>query len=215
MFDCGLGVKQDNPDAVRLYRLAAEQGQAIAQFSLGRMFDEGRGVEQDKTEAMRWYRLAAEKGDARAQVRLGDMLLHGTGVVVDQIEAMRLYQLAAAQGDKCGQSRMARYDSFVSHGPHPEITHPIEPAASVSSGCTIPPSTYHHVDSSFIFDSKNDENIIIRVSECNAENGVMPSPDDAPPQPPAKKKRGRPSYKSLLLNLELNKNTLPKRFGGK
>lgn len=242
MFDCGLGVKQDKAEAVRLYRLAAEQGQAFAQFSLGRMFDVGRGVEQDKTEAVRWYRLAAEKGNACAQVRLGDMLLNGTGVAVDQIEAMRLYRLAAAQGDKCAQTKMARYDSFVSHGHHPEITPPDETATSVSPDCTIPPSTYHHLDSSsvifdsnndenliirvsecnddssVIFDSKNDENIVIMVGDCNAINIVVPQhPEglgDAPPEPPAKKKRGRPSYKSLLLNLD--KNSLrPKSVAGK
>lgn len=68
----------------------------------------------------------------------------------------------------------------------------------------VDPSTYCHVESNVIFDSTNHENIIIRVSECNAENGIVPVPDDARPEPPAKKKRGRPSYKSLLLNLERN-----------
>lgn len=238
MFDCGLGVKQDKAEAVRLYRLAAEQGQAFARFSLGRMFDVGRGVEQDKTEAVRWYRLAAEKGNAGAQVRLGDMLFYGTGVAVDQIEAARLYRLAAAQGNKYARSRIALYDCWVSHAPRPVITPPDETATSVSPDCTIsPPHLVGSVifdsnndenliirvsecndDSSVIFDSKNDENIVIMVGDCNAINIVVPQhPEglgDAPPEPPAKKKRGRPSYKSLLLNLD--KNTLrPKSVAGK
>ena len=37
------------------YRLAAEQGHAAAQFSLGNMYDEGEGVPEDAAEAVRWY----------------------------------------------------------------------------------------------------------------------------------------------------------------
>ncbi len=35
MFEKGLGVAQDYAEAVRLYRLAADQGLASAQFNLG------------------------------------------------------------------------------------------------------------------------------------------------------------------------------------
>ena len=52
-------------------RLAAEEGDAAAQFNLGVMYADGRGVPQDETEAVRWYRLAAERGNARAQANLG------------------------------------------------------------------------------------------------------------------------------------------------
>ena len=61
------GVEQDDEEAVRWYRLAAEQGLAWGQYDLGRMYAEGRGVEQDDEEAVRWYRLAAEQGLAEAQ----------------------------------------------------------------------------------------------------------------------------------------------------
>ena len=67
MYDEGEGVPQDDAEAVRWYRLAAEQGDATAQYNLGLMYDEGEGVPQDDAEAVRWYRLAAEQGDASAQ----------------------------------------------------------------------------------------------------------------------------------------------------
>ena len=47
--------------------LAAEQGEASAQFNLGYMYATGRGVAEDNTEAVRWYRLAAEQGHAGAR----------------------------------------------------------------------------------------------------------------------------------------------------
>ena len=74
MFDNGEGIAQDQAEAVRLYRLAAAQGDADAHFYLGYMYENGRGVAQDRAEATRWYRLAAAQGDADASaalVRLG------------------------------------------------------------------------------------------------------------------------------------------------
>ena len=67
LYDNGLGVPQDDAEAVRWYRLAAEQGDARAQLSLGDLYYYGLGVPQDYAEAARWYRLAAEQGDASAQ----------------------------------------------------------------------------------------------------------------------------------------------------
>ena len=72
MFENGQGVAQDYAEAVRLYRLAAEQGHANSQVNLGLMFEFGyRGVARDRAEAIRWYRLAAAQGDADAQNSLG------------------------------------------------------------------------------------------------------------------------------------------------
>jgi len=47
MYNEGLGVPQDYKEAVRLYRLAAEQGHAEAQYNLGQMYRQGLGVPQD------------------------------------------------------------------------------------------------------------------------------------------------------------------------
>ena len=58
----GDGVPQDYKEAVKWYRLAAEQGYADAQYNLGLMYSNGEGVPQDYKEAVKWYRLAAEQG---------------------------------------------------------------------------------------------------------------------------------------------------------
>ena len=63
---------QDEIDAIRL---AAEQGDADAQYNLGTMYATGQGLSQNNAEAARWYRLAAEQGDANAQRNL--MYLEG------------------------------------------------------------------------------------------------------------------------------------------
>ena len=67
MYANGSGVEQDYDEALRWYRLAAEQRHAEAQLNLGVMYANGSGVEQDYDEAARWWRLAAEQGHADAQ----------------------------------------------------------------------------------------------------------------------------------------------------
>jgi hypothetical protein len=81
------------------YRLAAEQGDADAQTSLGTCYAYGLGVVQDRAKAVRYYRLAAEQGHARAQANLANCYAHGSGVAQDPAEAVRSYRLAKAQVD--------------------------------------------------------------------------------------------------------------------
>ena len=60
MYDEGLGVSQDWGEAVRWYRLAADQGRADAQYNLGVMYTRGESVPKDDAETVRWYRLTAD-----------------------------------------------------------------------------------------------------------------------------------------------------------
>ena len=80
MYANGEGVLKDDAEAVKWYRLAAEQGHANAQYNLGVMYDNGIGVLKDDAEAVKWYRLAAEQGYANAQHNLGAMYADGRGV---------------------------------------------------------------------------------------------------------------------------------------
>jgi len=52
-------------------RALAEQGNAEAQFALGRMYAEGLGVAQDEADALAWYGRAAEQGHADAHREVG------------------------------------------------------------------------------------------------------------------------------------------------
>ena len=64
MYANGEGVPEDDAEAVRWLRLAADQGHADAQHNLGWMYANGEGVPEDDAEAARWYRLAADQGHA-------------------------------------------------------------------------------------------------------------------------------------------------------
>ena len=90
----------DYVEAVKWYRLAAEQGFASAQFNLGIMYEQGKGVPENDAEAVKWFRGAAEQGHAAAQNNLGSMYGNGEGVPEDFIQAYKWWNLAAAQGDE-------------------------------------------------------------------------------------------------------------------
>jgi TPR repeat protein len=89
---------KDYAEAVKLYRKAAEQGNASAQFNLGNMYSNGEGVTPDDTEAVKWYRKAADQGHASAQLNLGNMYDNGEGVMLDDTKAVKWYRKAAEQG---------------------------------------------------------------------------------------------------------------------
>ena len=65
----GEGVEQDYAEAVKWWRLAAEQGIADAQYNLGIAYYDGDGVEQDYVEAVKWWRLAAEQGSCLCAIQ--------------------------------------------------------------------------------------------------------------------------------------------------
>src|SRR5260370_24370165 len=58
---CG-GLQKDEREASRLYRLAADQGNADGQNNLGLMYVNGWGVPQDYVAAHMWFNLAAAGG---------------------------------------------------------------------------------------------------------------------------------------------------------
>ena len=68
-YSTGIGVPEDDAEAVRWYRMAAEQGSADAQSNLGVMYANGEGVVQDDARAYLWFNLAvaASQGDDRAR----------------------------------------------------------------------------------------------------------------------------------------------------
>ncbi len=89
---------KDDREAVKWYRLAAEQRHPLAQFNLGFMYTEGKGVAKDDSEADMWVQRAAKRGFADAQFNLGVMYAEGKGVPKDDREAIKWFGRAAQQG---------------------------------------------------------------------------------------------------------------------
>ena len=98
MYFSGRGITQDFQEAGKWFRLAAAQGNALAQHNLGLMYRNGKGITQDYIQAVKWYRLAAVQGLDTAQNNLGLMYVQGEGVAQDYVRAHMWLNLAAMSG---------------------------------------------------------------------------------------------------------------------
>ncbi len=94
-------------EALKWFRLAADQGLAAAQYWLGWMNYNGFGVPNDYKEAVKYYLLAGEQGYAQAQYWLGQMYGSGEGVPKDPEEALKWFRLSAEQGNESAQFCLA------------------------------------------------------------------------------------------------------------
>lgn len=86
----------------------AAQGDASAQFRLGRMYLNGDGVNQDYAKAFEWYQKSANQGNNEAQTLMGHMYYDGKGVNQDYTKAFEWFQKAANQGVNEAQSRLGK-----------------------------------------------------------------------------------------------------------
>jgi len=93
-----LNYLNDVEGTVNKYRQAAEQGDADAQYNLGRAYEKGLGVDSDVKEAVKWYLKAAEQGHAQAQFEIGLSYYIGLGVEENKDEAMKWFNKSAQQG---------------------------------------------------------------------------------------------------------------------
>ena len=85
----------------------AEQGDAQAQYEVGRRFWNGDGVDQDHKQAADWFDRAARQGLAAAQCALGLCYERGDGVEQDMWQVAAWYQWAAQQDDAEAQLRLS------------------------------------------------------------------------------------------------------------
>ena len=104
-------------------KYAADQGDANAQYELGRMYEEGRGVKQDSGKAMQCYLKAAEQGHAKAQYELGLSYSRLPPNKKNEEEATRWIQTAmegfrqaAEKGDAEAQCRLGEIYDMVKNG---------------------------------------------------------------------------------------------------
>jgi TPR repeat protein len=84
---------------MRHLRLAAEGGDAAAQFNLGvlydsRLDDNGYAIDGNRAEAIKWLLAAAEQGLSRAQSRLAELYAGGPNASGNYVNACAWFLLA-------------------------------------------------------------------------------------------------------------------------
>ncbi len=121
-YKCGIGVKQDHAASVKWLRMAAKQGEADAQFNLGRLYasevdgvyKKARAVPANDVEALKWYQRSAEQGHTQAQVKLGQLYAKGNNEVPrDHIQAYKWLSVAASSGEQTAEKLLTTYVALM------------------------------------------------------------------------------------------------------
>ncbi|TAL40173.1 MAG: sel1 repeat family protein [Alphaproteobacteria bacterium] len=116
LYEYGVGVGKSELEAVRLYRLAANQGFAQAQANLGRLYTLGKGVPKDDNEAAKWWNMAAGNGDQNAQLTMGKLYMAGQGVVGNSVDANFWLRVATLGKDtRIQQEAVQAMDKYRPH----------------------------------------------------------------------------------------------------
>ena len=74
--------------ALVLFRLAANQGEAVALGKLGLMYYLGNGVPQDYVQAHKWFNLSAENGMNEAAESRDALAKHMTPAQIDEAQKL-------------------------------------------------------------------------------------------------------------------------------
>jgi uncharacterized protein len=94
--------RADPATALKIWKPAAEQGDAVAQFRLGQIYEMGLGGTPDYQSAATWYRKSADQGNRTAAFNLAVLYEKGQGVARDQAAALNLYRRAQGLTDDIG-----------------------------------------------------------------------------------------------------------------
>jgi TPR repeat protein len=78
----------DLGQAIRFYKIGAEQGHGHSQYVLGKFYYTGEGVEKDPKLAFQWLEKAAQQGVAPAMYYLGKMYADDQSAVFDMEKAV-------------------------------------------------------------------------------------------------------------------------------
>ena len=107
-YEYGRAVGKDLPEAMRWFRLSAEQGNSLAQGALGAIFADGIGGQPNYVEASKWFKMAADQDDPVAMEFFGEQNEKGWGVPQNIEEAIKWYRRAATAGSEDAKKNLAR-----------------------------------------------------------------------------------------------------------
>src|SRR5713226_4175020 len=103
------------PEAMAVWRKAADKGSTSAMVELGVAYGTGAGVARDEAQARKLFERAAEAGNPRGVTNLA--ALSGSGGAQDDAGARNLFEKAAAQNHPGALERMGAFTQEGRGGP--------------------------------------------------------------------------------------------------
>ncbi len=114
-YEFGRGIKEDQEEAIKYYKLSADQNFEKAQnqlwnlyYKIGLNYYYGKGVTKDVKKATECFKLASDHNIANAQTFLGYCHENGLGTDNNINEAYKYYKLSADQKNAEGQFFLGR-----------------------------------------------------------------------------------------------------------
>lgn len=137
LYDHGLGVEEDDAEAVRWYQMAADQGLPLAMRNLAGMYAGGYGIPYDKDQAIYWYDQAAQAGDEKAAQRLAAL---DPSRAPSPVAAPETAEPAAAPMTVAGDDAAAMSDGGAA-APEATLPEPTQSAEAVPAEAAPAPET--------------------------------------------------------------------------
>jgi len=97
---------KDDARSTEWFRVAAEQGNPVAQHHLGLSYYTGKGVTRDYSQSVTWHRKAAAQGYPPAEYSMALRYANGNGVRQDFAKAAEWYGKAARQEHAKAQTNL-------------------------------------------------------------------------------------------------------------
>jgi TPR repeat protein len=102
-----IGIPQNLIEAVKYYKLSADQQNGFGLAAYGSCYQFGKGVSKDMKRAVQLYKQSADMGNSNGQLSYGVLLHYGWGIPVNLEESVRYFKLAADQGNQNAQATLA------------------------------------------------------------------------------------------------------------
>ena len=108
MHASGDGAPANWDEALKYYKLSAENGYADAQYKMALVSFKGEGMPIDYDASVRYYEMAAKLGHIRSQLNLGSLYANGEVVAKNDEKAYFWLHKAAMQNDADAQYLLGR-----------------------------------------------------------------------------------------------------------
>lgn len=175
-YAAGVGVPQNDTQAVYWWRKAAETGkfEYRAEANLAESYELGRGIEQDYSRALYWYR-KAEFMEPKAKLGLARMYDRGLGAEKDSARAFAIYSDLAKKGWSEAQRHLAGMyergegapqDLVIACAWYDVLSTPRPSTGSLQDFIdqSLPPDVVEKINKAFADDERDNKDSVRRVA---------------------------------------------------
>ena len=109
-------IKEEDRKKFESHELLAKQGNAIAQYEVGKMYYKGIGVKKNPNTAIKWLKLSSENGNSEASMFLSMIYSTGLGITRNYKESKKWLKLSANMGNVKAQFSLGGHYMYGGEG---------------------------------------------------------------------------------------------------